>query len=134
MKTETALLIILLHFIGDFLCQNDSMAINKSKSVYWLSIHVLIYSFALFAGTFLLLDFRDFDALISFALINFVLHWITDFFTSRLTSYLYMKAENNPKEVFLFNSWRHWFFSAIGADQVIHYLCLILTYQYLILK
>lgn len=134
MKIETALILIILHFIGDFFCQNDSMAINKSKSVYWLSIHVIVYSLALLAGTFLLIDFRDPDALISFVLINFALHWVTDFFTSRLTTYLYLRGEANPKEIFLLNSWRHWFFTAIGADQILHYCALFLTYKYLILK
>lgn len=131
---QAALILVIIHFVGDFFLQNDSMAINKSKSTLWLLAHVLVYYVVLACGTFLFLDFRDFDALMNFSLVNWGLHFITDFFTSRLTSYLYMRGENNPKELFLLNSWRHWFFTAIGFDQVIHYACLFLTYQYFFIR
>lgn len=131
---KAAIILVILHFIGDFFFQNDTMAINKSKSAGWLTIHVLIYTLILFIGALSFIDFCDFDALIGFALINFFLHWVTDFFTSRLTSYLYMRGEKDPKEMFLLNSWRHWFFTAIGFDQVIHYTCLFLTYQHFFVR
>lgn len=124
------LILIIIHFIGDFLFQNDRMAIGKSKSVYWLTVHVSVYSvILLFLGSFLIKDSID---LVCFVGINFVLHWITDFFTSKLTTYLYLRNEKNPQEKFLFNSWRHWFFVCIGIDQCIHYSCLFFTYQYFI--
>lgn len=128
------LILIFIHFVGDFLLQNDTMAINKSKSIHWLTIHVLVYTSVLAIGSFFLFDLTKFFAwfdMIFFVSASACLHWATDFFTSKLTSYLYQKAEKNPKELFLFNSWRHWFFTAVGADQILHYSALFLTYQYL---
>lgn len=34
---------ILAHFIGDFVIQNDWMAINKKKSTFVCSVHVITY-------------------------------------------------------------------------------------------
>ena len=102
--------LIWLHFITDFLCQTDQMALNKSTSNKWLGIHVLTYSslFFLFFGW-------------KFALINGIGHFITDWITFRATSYLWKKEE------------RHWFFVVIGFDQAIHMTTLLLTYKYLFL-
>jgi hypothetical protein len=102
--------IIVAHFLCDFVMQSDTMAVNKSKSWYWLSIHVLTYS----AGISLLLlplFGMSITMLIWFSS-NFILHFVTDAVTSRITSYLWKKNE------------RHWFFVTIGADQVVHYACL----------
>ncbi len=93
-------LALVLHFIADFICQTDYIAINKSKSNKVLGMHCLIYT----------CWFTFFGPL--FAVWVFVTHFITDYFTSRLNSYLYTRN-------------RHWFFVAIGADQLIHQLTLI---------
>lgn len=97
------LLVIWLHFLGDFILQSDKMAQTKSKSIKWLSIHIFVYTLPL-----LVLGWK-------YAVINGLAHWVTDFFTSRATSYLWAK-----KEV-------HWFFVIIGADQAIHLSILLLT-------
>lgn len=96
--------IVWLHTFSDFFLQTDKMAISKSSSNAWLSVHVGVYiiPFLVFFGW-------------KYALVNFVLHWITDFCSSRATSYLWKKEE------------RHWFFAVIGVDQAIHFTCLFLT-------
>lgn len=124
------LLLIFIHFFADFIFQNDRMAIGKSKSVYWLTVHVSVYSIVLFFLSGFLIE--DYVVRLYFVMLNFVLHWITDFFTSKATTYLYLKHEKNPGEKFLFHSWRHWFFVFVGMDQCIHYTCLFFTYQYFI--
>jgi hypothetical protein len=132
-------LIIVNHFVADFLCQTDKMAINKSTSNKWLTLHVITYMTAMLPSVayidFMLNNGFSFHingnlGATSFYLVNFALHWITDYFTSRASSYLYMKSQSDPNGKFLKESWRHWFFSVVGLDQLIHYGCLFFTFQY----
>lgn len=102
----TVLTLLTLHFIADFIFQSDWMAINKSKKTEVLLAHAGVYSL-FFAG----FGFK-------FWIITFLSHMLTDAITSRITSYLYPRS-------------RHYFFVAIGADQLIHYTTLILTLCYL---
>lgn len=103
--------ILLIHFIGDFVCQTDEMAINKSSSNKWLTIHVFTYTCIFIAGT-------NCNFLFCFA--TFITHWLTDYCTSRWTSYLWKKED------------RHNFFLVIGLDQFIHSVTLIVSGYYLI--
>lgn len=112
------ILVQAIHFIADFLCQTREMATNKSKSVYWLTLHVLVYSIVTTLGW--LCFTQDMVSLLYICVITFATHWITDFITSKLTSYFYLK--NN---MFLF-------FATIGFDQLIHITTLTLTYEYFI--
>ncbi len=114
--------ILVIHFVADFVFQNDKMALNKSKSLYWLSIHVLVYTVVLFAGSFFAFRMFSPGMVAIYALANGVLHFITDFFTSKLTSRL---AQRESK---------HWFFVAVGFDQLVHYVCLLTTYQFLLIE
>lgn len=108
MSLLTLILLIWFHFIADFIFQTDNIALNKSKNNGVLLFHVLIY----------MLPFLFFG--IQFAIVNAILHFITDYFTSRITSFLWKHEE------------RHWFFVVIGLDQAIHMTCLILTYLWLV--
>lgn len=100
---ENIILLTWLHFFSDFILQSDKMAINKSSSLKWLTIHVTVY----------IIPFLYFGW--KFALVNYIAHWTTDFFSSRATTYLWKKEK------------RHWFFVVIGLDQAIHMTCLFLT-------
>ena len=102
------LTILWLHFIGDFILQNDKMALNKSKNLFWLIIHGIVYSLP-----FVFLGF-------AYMVITGILHILVDYISSKLTSYLWAKQE------------RHWFFVIIGLDQSIHLTLLYLTKQYLL--
>jgi len=112
------LLILLIHTVADFFFQSRKMAENKGKSVYWLSVHVLIYSVVTTLGWLLFTT----SPTVLFAVINItvVTHWCTDFVTSRLSGYFYLKDN------------LYGFFSTIGVDQLIHATTLLLTYKYLI--
>lgn len=103
-SATTLLILVWMHLFADFFLQTDKMAISKSSSTAWLSVHVSVYSipFLIFFGP-------------KFAIVNFILHWITDFCSSKATTYLWKKEE------------RHWFFVVIGIDQAVHMTCLILT-------
>lgn len=110
-------LILTVHYIADFILQSDKMAINKSSNNWHLFKHVFIYSWAWFLVMVFVLPG---SLAIPFCLITFVAHFITDYFTSRLSSKLYKEGK------------RHSFFLVIGIDQLLHYFQLFLTYQYLI--
>ena len=99
------LLIIWIHFIADFVLQNDKMSLNKSKSLSWLGIHSLIYGILfLYFGWI-------------YALINSILHFIVDGITSRVNCRLLLLES------------KHWFFVGVGMDQAIHLTLLVISYK-----
>lgn len=102
------------HWVADFLFQTNAMALRKSKSLKWLTLHVLVYTVIILLFVLFLLPWKT--ALI-FAGINGALHWITDFFTSRLSA-LYANDRRN-------------FFLIIGLDQFLHTATLVMTFDYL---
>jgi hypothetical protein len=119
MKTEYQIIaIIFIHWVADFLLQTQKMAMNKSKDNYWLFAHVFVYSMAWF---FIGLFFFKPMPVILFTVTTFICHFITDYLTSRWTSKLYKQEKYYGFPAF---------FSVIGLDQFLHYLQLILCYEY----
>lgn len=135
--TTTILLLLALHFVGDFLCQSDWMAINKSKRWGVLALHCAIYA-ALF---FFMPNVGP--RIFVFIGVTFATHFVTDAVTSRITSalwfiMLYPRTDYSPVYYGAYPFYarvidgrRHWFFVVIGADQLIHVYTLILTWQWL---
>jgi predicted ABC-type sugar transport system permease subunit len=128
---EAALIlqILFVHWVSDFVLQSHWMATNKSKNIWALSSHVLVYTatFAfimLMSGILLSTTVWWSSAImamltpVAFAYwiaLNGALHFMTDFVTSKITSALWQRADF------------HNFFVVVGADQLIHYTCLIGT-------
>jgi hypothetical protein len=119
------------HFIADFIMQTREMAVNKSSSTYWLTRHVFAYGntmlFSGFVGVVIMYLFgielfHLIPLIIGYVLLNAGLHWVTDYFTSKQTTRLYMKEQDKIKPNY------HNFFVMIGLDQLIHGVCLIGTY------
>ena len=112
--------ITLFHFVCDFMFQSDRMAQNKSKSFDVLMEHTMIYSFAMMM---LLIPFYPENItswnMIHFYAINLVAHTITDYFSSKATSYFYEKDD------------RHNFFVVVGFDQFMHIIVLLASWCYL---
>lgn len=100
--------LLLFHWVFDFIFQHDEVAKNKSKCNKTLFKHVLVYSIP-----FILINFY-------FGVFNLVAHFITDYFTSRWTTKLYLKGD------------RHNFFVVIGLDQFIHTVTLFFSYYYIV--
>ena len=96
--------IIGLHFLGDFILQSHWMAVNKSKRWDALGVHCIIYGATLIPIG------------IMFAASNGIAHFVVDAVTSRITASLWVRQQ-----------W-HWFFVVVGADQLIHYICLFGSY------
>lgn len=105
---STTILLIWVHFFADFVMQTNSMATNKSKSNYWLSLHILVYMIPFVVS---------FGPL--FALVNGLAHLVVDYVTSRINSQLWKEGRV------------HAFFVGVGIDQAIHMTCLMLTARYL---
>lgn len=109
--------IIVLHFIADWWLQTQWQAANKSKNCAALTAHVATYTFILCTPAAAWWSL----AWLWWALLNGVLHFITDAVTSRITA-------------------RHWnagipdklFWNTIGTDQCIHMVTLIGTYWWMI--
>lgn len=136
-----ALVYVLLgaHFVGDFVCQTDKMALNKSKSWIALWNHVCAYMFVVMLSLGFVYGFRtDLPWLGAFMFANFAAHFAQDAITSRITSRLWFlepfKTYEDPRYALVFNNGRrHWFFVAIGADQLAHYVTLLATAQWWLL-
>lgn len=117
------MLILGAHFLSDFVCQTHEMSIKKSKSLLWLSYHVLVYTSVTTLCWSLFFGYKMNDLITTIPMIfiaTFISHWITDYFTSKWTSRLW--AEEKV----------HDFFVVIGLDQLIHAITLIITFNYLI--
>lgn len=130
MSVGTVMVILLIHFVGDFVLQTQDQAANKSTSNRYLALHVFNYSLFTAIGWFMFLPSHlSFPWVITCApghinvfwvfMITFVSHFTTDYFTSRWTKNLWEK-----KEV-------HDFFVAVGFDQFMH--AFQLFYMYAIL-
>jgi hypothetical protein len=104
MAVEILLALVWTHWFADFILQTDRIAINKSSNNQILLWHVTLYGACfLWAG-------------VVFAVVNAVLHFVTDWCSSRITKKLWLADQ------------RHWFFVVIGLDQAIHLTCLFCTY------
>lgn len=109
-------IIVVLHFIGDFVLQSDKDAKCKSRSLKCLVSHTSTY---IIPFVLVGICFYSFSLVTLYVLITFLAHTITDYFTSKINSKLYQSGNT------------HNFFIGIGADQVLHYVQLFVTYYFL---
>lgn len=106
-------LLLAAHWIADFVLQTHWQATNKSKRNDALLAHVGTYTLSMAVVSALI--FGQSAAWLLFVAINAVLHFATDYCTSRTSSALYAKQD-----------W-HNFFVVIGFDQLIHQVTLATT-------
>jgi hypothetical protein len=125
--------IIISHFIADFWFQTETQALSKSKNINQLVSHTLMYSFIMFLFLIVGVNTNSIEILFSglyitkvlaFIGITFTAHTITDYFTSRWSSYYYRQGKFYGVPGF-------WFI--ISIDQVLHLIQLFTTY-YLLFK
>jgi hypothetical protein len=106
------LALLAMHWIGDFVLQTHWQAQNKSKSNVALFRHVMVWGACLTVAAGLLFPSPQW---LFFVWVNCILHFATDWCTSRWSSRLYAKQD-----------W-HNFFVVIGFDQLIHQATLAVT-------
>jgi hypothetical protein len=125
-----AFIIIVLHYIADFIFQSEEWAVNKSKSWTSLLKHTSTYSFLWLIFSYEL--FKRYEGLdfasallgaVMFSVATMISHTATDYFTSRVTSRLFAE-KNLGGPIPNLGA-----FSMIGFDQVIHYWQLFATYS-----
>ena len=133
--------IIIIHYIADFIFQDEKWVLGKSKNMVDLLSHTITYSAIWFMiGLFYIaiqLGVSDVPhgcncacnllaPLTFFTIITFILHTITDYFTSRVVSKKFANGEYGSTIPNIGA------FSWIGGDQVLHYIQLFTTYYLLI--
>ena len=135
------LVLLVAHFVGDFICQSDWMATNKSKRWDALFLHVSVYSLVL--ALFVAVASGSTGPNLTFWAANFAAHFVQDAITSRINARLWFidgvrsvpLRQDAVAGVTLtptlyevaYNDKRHWFFVAIGFDQLLHYVTLCVT-------
>ena len=105
MSIETLILIFVIHYVADFWFQSEKEALSKSSNNKSLAMHCLKYA----------IPFLIFGPV--FAIVTGLLHFAVDYYTSRIAAH-YHKTNQNRR-----------FFQTIGCDQLMHMLCLVLTYK-----
>jgi len=110
----TFAIILFAHWLGDFVFQSSDMALKKNRSIKWLTIHVLTYSVIILLFVIFLFPL---DLAIYYFLVNGVIHWLVDFFTSKAAARYYKK----PRV----------FYPILGFDQFLHVLTLYYSLLYL---
>jgi hypothetical protein len=111
--------LLAIHWLADFVLQSQWMSVNKSKRLDALASHVATYTATLLVGSALVFGVHEIVSLALFVGANGILHFFTDFVTSRITSRLWQQQRE------------HLFFVAVGFDQLIHQITLVAT-QWLI--
>ncbi len=148
MTVLEVIIIIVIHWIADFVLQTDKESKGKSKNWSDLLSHTLNYtSLWYYIGIFYIayrsnffIDMKWYNdwSLTLFVIITFISHTITDYFTSRLNTKLLPKRDltytHIDKQLVYFPKGEnyHNFFVSVGFDQVLHYLQLFLTYYWLV--
>lgn len=133
------LIILVTHYVADFLLQTHWQASNKSKNNVALVEHVAVYTVVLAAVTAVLFGLTAMWFV--FFWFNGVLHFCTDYLTSRWSSRYFKMAIDDMDTMrrstkvygdpnfFEVNPAKHWhnFFVVIGFDQLIHQATLAIT-------
>lgn len=115
--------ILITHWIADFVFQTNYLAQNKSKSSFVLLAHCVIYSLLFIPFS---LYYFEITTAIWFLVITCFLHFYVDYNTSRITSRLQAQGRLGSDTVPNFGM-----FSIIGLDQLLHYVFLIGTFNFL---
>ena len=105
-------IILLCHWITDFVLQNDWMALNKSKQPSILLAHCAVSSLPM-AMFVMALSHASFWIVLP---VLFVSHFFIDLVSSKVCEHYYTKGD------------RHNFFVMIGFDQFLHMSILAILY------
>jgi hypothetical protein len=118
--------ILIAHYLADFYYQSREVALKKSDNPNVLLLHVVIYTVTFFAFFFVALYYmyligfitllHAFQIALGVSLVNGILHFTIDFFTSKINKYFWQKEKVRG------------FWLMIGFDQLLHTGLLIFSY------
>lgn len=117
MNFPIILYILMIHWLADFGLQTHEQATKKATNSTFLFYHVAVYSIVWLIMSYQLL--ADWKNCVIFAVITFVCHFITDMITSNIGKDFWNKNDF------------HNGFTVVGFDQVLHYIQLFLSYEFL---
>ena len=118
LNAQLFLFILLIHFLADFALQTHDQSTNKSSSNKWLVYHVGVYSIVWLFASYVY--FGSWALAGIFTAVTFCSHFITDWATSRIGKPFWDKQD-------LHNG-----FVVVGFDQVLHYIQLYYTFQFVL--
>lgn len=112
-------LILITHWLADFVFQDDETAKGKSTKLSSLFFHAFCYTVVWIIPIFAIgvIYTPDNGTILLFLPITFLSHALIDYYTSKTHSQLFVAGKH------------HAFFTSIGLDQVLHYLQLWFTIQ-----
>ena len=131
MDIQYIIMIILVHYVADFVTQTEWEASNKSKNIWALLLHtssytglwmLILWNYGMVLGEFGISAHFDMDGMLAFGAVTFFTHTITDYFTSRWS------VSKLPADRIAGNYRAFW--NVYGFDQVLHYVQLIFTFTY----
>jgi hypothetical protein len=111
------LLVLIFHWLADFVFQKEEDQINKSHSFHHLLNHAIWYSLIMWTLFLIILPAKTHVYAWAITLLS---HTSIDFFSSKLNKKLWDAGRI------------HYFFVNMGFDQVLHYIQLYLTVKYLL--
>lgn len=117
---QAFILILIIHFLADFALQTHEQATKKGESNKWLFYHVGTYTL-IWSVVYMTLPIQSEYPLLhwlTFSLFIGIPHFLVDWVTSRVGKPFWKSGD-------LHNG-----FVVVGADQVIHYLCLIAVFYF----
>jgi len=127
------ILVLLFHFIGDYVLQPDSLNNNKGKRIKPLLIHIFIYFLNMLVLTSIFLF--DIKTAFVFSFINAFTHLFIDYVTSRIIIKMGEGVLNkkviNIKEFDISTISVYWPVLVLGLDQLAHYFILIYSLRWL---
>lgn len=119
--------ILIAHFVADFIFQSEYMAKGKAKNIKPLIQHGLMYTFIFTLMSLLMANDIKVETLVLFGLFSGILHTWVDLISSKFASRAYAKGNMGGPVPNL------GFFAIIGLDQLTHYLMLFAAFNWLVL-
>lgn len=132
MEIKYILLLVVLHYIADFILQDEDWATEKSTDDKKLILHTSVYSVATGVGLFFFtlyqfattgVEYVTPLGILYFTVLTFIFHTLTDYFTSKVVKIKFDQGEYGSAIPNLGA------FSIIGFDQLLHIVQLLVTFH-----